>query len=345
MDTESFDRLVRLFGTSGTRRAAMGVLIGSALAGISLGSEAARNRGKVHRRGRGKGSQSKGGNGKTKRRENRARAESVPARCFTGTNCAPGPGKNLAKCNFGGASLIGAKLKGANLGQANLAGADATNANLGGANLGGACLVDADLSGANLAGVNTGQAIFCRTTMPDSESINNSGCNSGTTCCPTCIDLGEPCGGDLGGACCGAHVCTGGPGTPGICCPQGQNNCDGACVDLLRDPINCTACGNECPTPLELGLENAVILCGPGFDENGDSGHGCAILCTRGFGNCSGDPLADCETRINDDPNNCGSCGFKCPSDRPFCCGCLCFADHTECSTCPPSSRARLIRR
>jgi hypothetical protein len=340
MDTRSFDRLVRLFGGSATRRASVGVLMASALAGIAHGSEAERSRGKGRRHGKGKGSRSNG-HGQARRRNARARAEAVPARCYTGVNCTPGPGKNLNKCDFGGASLVGVSVKSANLGYANLTGANATNANFRGANLGGACLVDADLSGANLGGANTAQTIFCRSTMPDGATIDNSGCDRGTACCPTCIELGASCGGDLGAACCGDRVCTGGPGTPGICCPQGQTNCDGVCVDLLRNPNHCTACDNVCPGP----LANAVVQCGTGIDENGDPGHGCTMLCERGFGNCSGDLLTGCETRIHDDPDNCGSCGFKCPADRPICCGCLCFADESNCTTCPPSSGARLIRR
>jgi hypothetical protein len=40
------------------------------------------------------------------------------------------------------------------------------------------------------------------------------------------------------------------PGTcmQGACCPQGDTNCRGECVDLRDDNANCGACGNACPS-------------------------------------------------------------------------------------------------
>jgi hypothetical protein len=63
-----------------------------------------------------------------------------------------------------------------------------------------------------------------------------------------------------------------------VCCPSAV--CNGACSDLRSNP-NCGACGNDC----------------------------------RDFGEtCCGTYCADLEN----DFNNCGSCGFRCPTPGPY---------------------------
>jgi hypothetical protein len=233
MDPTRFDALVRSLGTVASRRALAGLL--AALAAPLLPGSASADR----KRGKARG----------KRRGRRIRAEAVPASCCGGGNCTPGPGKNLQKCCYEGQNLAGANFKGSNLGSANFSGATLTNADFRSANLDKACFVDANLTGAKLAGANTGTAIFCRTTMPDGL-VNNSGCDKGTECCPTC-DAARPCPADqvcCGGRCRRGDCCTDAQCPSGlccarVCCAEGQVCRDGTCADSVCPPGG-DACGS-----------------------------------------------------------------------------------------------------
>ena len=169
MDRERFDALARLVATSTTRRTAMGALLGGALS-AALGTATAR---------KGRDRKSRGRNTK---QQGRARIEASSC-CATG-NCAPGAGKNLARCCYEDQNLTGKTFKGANLGGADFSGAILTNANFTGANLDKTCFIGADVTGAKFTGANTGTAIFCRTRT--SQGIDDSGCQRGTRCCPAC---------------------------------------------------------------------------------------------------------------------------------------------------------------
>jgi hypothetical protein len=378
LDAERFDRLVESLTRPGSRRGALRTLGGALLGAVGLGALAgddAAGRSKDRRKGKGKG--------KGRDRGRKTRSQALPASCCSSGNCTPGAGKFLAKCCYENANLAGANFRRSNLSQANFRGANLANADFSSANLSKACLVDADITGARFSGANLSGVVYCRTrTGPN--SYNNSGCDKANSCCPTCVPLGESrCA--LGGSCCGGGVCESNTcvcpagerncsgtcrnlqtdanncGTCGNACPSGEtcqggvckcgNNptcgagltcCSNQCVDLDTDLDNCTECGNVCPRP----LANATVLCGPGLDENGDPGYGCAFLCDAAFADCDGDPLTGCEQRISSDSQNCGACGVTCPASAPRCCGCRCFPqDSNLCSICQPVSNARLIRR
>jgi hypothetical protein len=114
MDHGSFDRIARLLGNAGSRRAVLGALLGGGLLGST---EALARKGNKRRSG--------------KRGRGRVAAQQVPANCFSSGNCTPGPGKNLSKCDYGdSATLAGKNVKGSNLTNASLVGADATGADL-----------------------------------------------------------------------------------------------------------------------------------------------------------------------------------------------------------------------
>ena len=376
MDGERFDRLVESLTRSGSRRGVLRTLSGAILGAAGLGALA-----RDDAAGKDKRESKRRGGGKRKKKSVRAEAVS----CCSGGSCIPGPGKNLYKCCFEGQNLAGKNFKGANVGSANFSGATLTNANFSSANLGATCFVDADLTGAKFNGANTSTAVFCRTTMPNG-SVNNSGCDKGTSCCQTCVEIGEPrCA--IGGGCCGGAECTG--TGDGVCtCPQAAPNvCGGVCVDFQSDESNCGACGVECPAGetceggvcrcggqiCESGLTccngqcvnlrtdennctecgnvcpqvaNAFVECGEGVDESGVRGYGCTYKCGATHADCDGDLANGCETRIYDDPNNCGRCGRVCPAGEPRCCGCTCHTqESTTCSTCQELGNARLIRR
>ncbi len=108
------------------------------------------------------------------------------------------------------------------------------------------------------------------------------------------------------GACgvtCGANMACGG----GACaCTPGFADCnhdpsDGCEADLSNDDQNCGTCGRGC-----------FIFCGVGC-----AGGVCPIAgggCIAGFGDCDGNAANGCETRLSNDPNNCGCCGIVCAS-------------------------------
>jgi len=90
-------------------------------------------------------------------------------------------------------------------------------------------------------------------------------------------------------------------------CPADQTNCNAVCVNLMTDNRNCGTCGNDCSK-----LPNA----GNAACSNGK----CVISdCNPTYGDCDKNPLNGCETDIFSNSNSCGSCGLKCPADRPFC--------------------------
>ncbi len=367
MDRERFDALTRLLATPGSRRTALGALLGTAL----LGSRAEVLAKPGKRRDRGKDRDNDKNTDKAKKRKQqqrtkRARAEAA-AGCCSGGNCTPGPGKNLARCCYQGQTLTGKSFKGANLGSTNFSGATLTNANFSGANLDKTCLVDADLTGARLAGANTGTAIFCRTTMPDGTE-NNSGCNKGTACCPTCTsdtqcEDGERCceGRCQAVECCGdgvrsncedGQVCCDNQCVEGECCGQGvRGNCDAgevccdglcesgdACCEALREP--CTSVDQCCAAEdVACAQNNAVV------DQT--------VCCSTLGGPCSGLGLGMdcCAVSVPGGTDNsfcsaetngtCGgegaACRFNEACDSGACCGAVGGGFGTCVNPCTPS--------
>jgi hypothetical protein len=189
MDAHHFDHLAKRLSS---RRTALGGL----LAGLLLPLEGST-------RGKGKGS----GNGNQRKRKGkdrgkghqRASAQEEP--CWRAGACIVSKGSNVSQCDLAGYTAPDSlDCTRCNLSRANLRGADLTGVNFTRANLSGACLVNADFSGATFANnTNLYNAIFCNTTMPDG-SVNNSGCDSGTACCPTICLSAADC--DSGERCC-----------------------------------------------------------------------------------------------------------------------------------------------
>jgi hypothetical protein len=198
MDQESFDRLARVMGTIGSRRAAMGALLGAGLAGtLGVADAAKKDRNKKRRSGRGK-----------------AQVSAQAADCLS-----PGPSTNISECNYEGDNFSGDDLSGSRMVRTifrdadmiltNLSSSNAKEANFRGANLRGADLSSstlrnadfrgipepifpdrptdltcADLSSSACGGIQfNGLTIFCQTKLCDG-TIDNSDC-SGTppVCC------------------------------------------------------------------------------------------------------------------------------------------------------------------
>ncbi len=85
-------------------------------------------------------------------------------------------------------------------------------------------------------------------------------------------------------------------------CAEGEERCDGACVDLRSSVAHCGACGSACAPA------NATASCAGGI---------CAIgACADGFGDCDGLVANGCETDVRTSSANCGACGRACALDH-----------------------------
>lgn len=144
----------------------------------------------------------------------------------------------------------------------------------------------------------------------------------GSSC--VCVDSscgpGEVCAGGrcVGGDCTGAGDCTSPPPcrvaegavcnsshkceyplTPdGVTC-TGGTCCDGWCVDISSDALNCSACGTQCPLRPNASWATCVES-------------KCASQCEVGYADCDGVAENGCEASLDTDGSNCGACGHDC---------------------------------
>ncbi len=100
--------------------------------------------------------------------------------------------------------------------------------------------------------------------------------------------------------------------TVGLCpsneCPVGRTTCPNnpfpCAVDLLSDDDNCGACGTHCPRSSAYISEfNGFTTCIAGS---------CKLACLASRADCNGAPEDGCETRVDNNKDNCGACGVKC---------------------------------
>jgi hypothetical protein len=181
--------------------------------------------------------------------------------------------------------------------------------------LGGMCICP---TGETLCGSGANQG--CVTLSSDQNNCGKCGtaCTGGQVCsnskcvCPTSYHLcGSTCIPDnnesissCGTTCAacpppngGTPTCSGTPPKCGQTC-NGQTLCGSSCVNTSTDPSNCSRCGNVCAG------SHAVEGC---------ISSQCAVTaCLTGFRDCDGVASNGCETSINTDVNNCGSCGHAC---------------------------------
>lgn len=207
MDEARVDAIAKLIAARGSRRCALALLAGSALLHLDPAESLAKNDRTRKRRRR--------------KRRRQGNAGTIPASCYPGPSCLIGPGSDLEGCDFTGSTAFQQRdLRGAKLTNVNLTRVDARLADFQGADLGGACIVEANLLGAALDGSDLRNAIFCNTIMPDG-TINMSGCEAATACCPTCS--GDDCvlPGARGATCAPVgNICSVPFGDP--CCPNSE---------------------------------------------------------------------------------------------------------------------------
>jgi hypothetical protein len=131
-------------------------------------------------------------------------------------------------------------------------------------------------------------------------------CSAGLTLCNTnCVNLQTDvnnCGS------CGNILIT--TGIFGPTCVNGVGYCDASfpycensgCTDIFNDPSNCGGCG--------LSSQNSTC-------SNGN------VICNQGYDAC--DTGIPCSINLEDDNNNCGTCGNVCGGFTPECVNGLCF--------------------
>jgi hypothetical protein len=261
MDRERFDRLSRLVAAAGTRRDALRLLLGGALAGAVVGAEgkAAKKRKRSRAGKRGK-----------------LRAQQVEPLCPTtcNQNCSNKPirgGVNLTKCDLSERDLDDVKLNGANLTKVCFEGSSLRNVNFRGAQLQGTCFCGADLRGADFRGTGVTQAqldcaaiLGCDTILPTGKRAVV--CEADETCCD--------------GFCVNTRTDPDNCGVCGTTCEACQGCAGGTCEDLPDLLFDCSR------VPLEQrGLE----LC----TEGGNTG-----ICDGGFCNCGPGGRYDEEANI-----------------------------------------------
>jgi uncharacterized protein YjbI with pentapeptide repeats len=245
MDREHFDTLTRLFSTPGSRRSALGALLGGGLAGtFELAEAKKKSHGTKQKR-------------KERKRQAARRATSAAAEVTAQATCAtPESGSNLSGCDFSGRSFLeadlhGSRMVGTNFTNANLRGADlhgstATgaifrNSNLCGADLSSSALRNADFRGANLTNADLRSSSGCTTLLTDAATTfcNTRWCN-GTVRNDDCPNGPPP------GFCCTDAGCAGGFCQGGSCvatlagtCSAGADSCTGP------NGSSFTLCGND----------------------------------------------------------------------------------------------------
>jgi hypothetical protein len=298
MDHESFDRIVRLLGQPGSRRAALGALLGTGALGAVEGAL-----------GKGKGKdKAKNGCGKDRDKNHRAKQKNQAppaddgAVAIEATCGSPGPSSNLNGCNFSGDDLDGFDLSGSNMKNTNfngasLCGADLSSSTLTNADFRNANLTKADLHSSGCKGIKFNAATrFCQTKTCNG-AIDNSDCPGGAAVCCATDDCEDRA--------CFVRACTNSAcaydrqddGEPGNLCPAPRECCNGNCC-----PDGHKCCGDTC-------IPNDQC-CGP----NGRAG------CPSGQTCCGGNVCSEC---CNGNQAGCAAesvcCGTECISGA--CCG------------------------
>lgn len=152
-----------------------------------------------------------------------------------------------------------------------------------------------------------------------------------------------------------------------VTCGAGTTNCNGTCVDLATNGLNCGRCGQSCNGNETCAASRCVptntcaaprMLCSGGcVDTSADANHcgSCTHVCSGGEACVGGSCVARCSAPLTTcagagcvdtqtDARNCGVCGLRCPSacTAGVCacplgqtrCGANCVDANTDASNC-----------
>ena len=147
------------------------------------------------------------------------------------------------------------------------------------------------------------------------DNLNCGGCNIHCPDSQTCVN--GVCSGASGTCNAQGRVhsfCDVESSATSMCCPGT------GCANLANDPQNCAACGNSCEALDCVNGHCEAASCTS--RENG-------VVCGVDHANqCCGESCAD----TNNDANNCGSCGARCPGGE------TCTFGHCGFAMCTPST-------
>ncbi len=140
--------------------------------------------------------------------------------------------------------------------------------------------------------------VTCAGTMSDCNGLPGDGCEVNTaTNASHCGRCGVNCNPEHAAGVCTAGLC--GFST----CTTGYASCDnntanGCEVSTAANLAHCGACNNRC------AFANASATCTAGACQ--------LSTCDAGFSNCDGIAANGCESRTQDNVENCGACGIRC---------------------------------
>jgi len=144
--------------------------------------------------------------------------------------------------------------------------------------------------------VDGGCQMTCSTPLyADCNGRIEDGCETPLGSLQHCGACGVQCTGD---AICFDGSCQG--------CKAGEVRCNGQCVDLASNDVNCGACGKICTTLAGAPAPPKNMFYGC---QNSECGH---LKCRSPWVDCNEDIDDGCEVRLDNDTQNCGACGTKC---------------------------------
>ena len=209
-------------------------------------------------------------------------------------------------------------------------------------NCGDGC-VDTKSDGQNCGG--------CGQACPAGQVCSNGACaiacyNGTSACGQSCVNLQDDpqnCGTCMT-ACKGGEVCS--MGKCALTCGGGTSLCGSSCKDLNVDPNNCGGCGMQCASGEMCNAGMCSLMCAAGYTS-------CSITVKvqpdAGARDATTDATVDAGKQdsggvnqntaicvnLKTDVNNCGKCGFGCPSGEACVlgtCSVSCQKSETNCN-------------
>jgi hypothetical protein len=342
VDRETFDALTRRLAGMGSRRTALGALVGTGLTGVLGRTEANAKRRSTQR-------------GKRKQRKRQRRGDRAPEAVSVSVEAVrcepPRHSANLRNCDYSGRNLTGVDLHASTLTDArfvgtNLCGAKLSSSQLRRADFTNANLTNADLHSSGCAGADFTGATFCNT-IDCNGNLRIDSCDSPADACCGCA-AGQCC---AGGACVAGDTSQqcGGNGAPCRACGTCERCVNGTCQPLKANGSACSQT-SECCSGICQGRSCVATLagtCPPGADS-------CTGPNATGFTLCGND-LCACRQTVTGDTlcggnGRCADCAdcqpgevcVRLPDTGP-CCGPVGDIKTACMEPCPPQGSSCFV--